>query len=277
MQPGHKVVICLAEPSWLHKNYDNLHQISMLARKHGGTVCAVLAGDWHHYSRYAEPRKKNAPPALGVQFITCGGGGAFAHATHSLDTKLNLQWPEVTASPTRHSDPKDPLDFNRMEKDVVKESDNVDFSLKSHALRAEAIYPSKTLSRLLSLKNLWLPFHNRRFTVFVGLIYFIFAWVFSVSISSHVLNAKLGEVAISEALRAKTFAWNVTREGNLAENADEALRWDKSASSDAIEAAKSHADAATALQVCHGARALDLGAREGSQFCEKSGRSGWRD
>jgi hypothetical protein len=43
----------------------------MLARKKGAKICAVLAGDWHHYSRYTNDE-------LGVQFITCGGGGAFA-------------------------------------------------------------------------------------------------------------------------------------------------------------------------------------------------------
>ncbi|MEZ5853923.1 MAG: phospholipase D-like domain-containing protein [Hyphomicrobiaceae bacterium] len=67
--PGDKVIICLAEPSWHHENYDNLHEISMLARKNGAKVCAVLAGDWHHYSRYTNKD-------LGVQFITCGGGGS---------------------------------------------------------------------------------------------------------------------------------------------------------------------------------------------------------
>ncbi len=77
-QPGDKIILCLAEPSWLHHNYDNLHEISMLARKNGAKILAVLAGDWHHYSRYTCNK-------LGVQFITCGGGGAFAHATHGLE------------------------------------------------------------------------------------------------------------------------------------------------------------------------------------------------
>ena len=39
------------------------HEISMLARKHGATVCAVLAGDWHHYSRYAEAGRGTLRPS----------------------------------------------------------------------------------------------------------------------------------------------------------------------------------------------------------------------
>ena len=48
---------------------------------------------------------------------------------------------------------------------------------------APHIYPSKTRSLLLSLKNLWLPFHNRRFAVFLGLIYVVYAWVFQIAIT----------------------------------------------------------------------------------------------
>ncbi len=208
-QPGDKVIICLAEPSWHHDNYDNLHEISMLARKNGAKVCAVIAGDWHHYSRYTSND-------LGVQFITCGGGGAFAHATHQLKGRLDLHWVEVADADHRIADPQDPLEFNRMEQRIVKPSDQVDFTMRDYELsaasgraaskgagwrgRAKAerggelvrrlvsyryhaprIYPSKMTSRLLSLKNLFLPFRNRKFAVFVGLIYFIYAWAFEVA------------------------------------------------------------------------------------------------
>lgn len=208
-RPGDKIIICLAEPSWHHQNYDNLHEISMLARKKGAKICAVLAGDWHHYSRYTNPK-------LGIQFITSGGGGAFAHATHQLKTELDLHWAEKTSSKTRVADSKDPISFNRMEREVVKDIDHIDYSVedyplsatdggqgkvtfptpqaaKTHSLAKDAfnlvrysyrtprIYPSKTRSRLLSLKNLALPFRNRRFALLVGAIYFLYSWVFQVS------------------------------------------------------------------------------------------------
>ena len=95
MGPEDKVIICIAEPSWLEaeaKGYDeheNLNAISMLARKTGAQICAVMAGDWHHYSRYHSED-------LGIHFITCGGGGAFAHATHQLKNKLTVHWPMAT-------------------------------------------------------------------------------------------------------------------------------------------------------------------------------------
>ncbi|MCB1507073.1 MAG: metallophosphoesterase [Hyphomicrobiaceae bacterium] len=208
-RPGDKIIICLAEPSWHHENYDNLHEISMLARKKGAKICAVLAGDWHHYSRYENPD-------LGIQFITCGGGGAFAHATHQLKTELELHWAEKTTGHARVADPHDPLAFNRMEQSVVKEGDNVDFTLEDYSLSAKEgsresaakaakeaarghsfarnaynlvryayrtprIYPSRTRSRLLALKNLGLPFRNRRFALLVGAIYFLYSWAFQVS------------------------------------------------------------------------------------------------
>ncbi len=225
-RPGDKIIICLAEPSWHHENYDNLHEISMLARKKGAKICAVLAGDWHHYSRYTNSK-------LGVQFITCGGGGAFAHATHQLKDRLDLEWAEVTANATRQADPADPLAFNRMEQGIVKAGDHVDYGMKDYSLDVAAtqaadvspggasrsgqkgsfnlasyshhtrrIYPSKGLSRLLSLKNLALPFRNTRFALLVGAIYFLYAWIFQVSAPPIDVKAIIpaGKVAPQEAL-----------------------------------------------------------------------------
>ncbi len=123
--PGDKIILCIAEPSWLHQNYDNLHEISMLARKNGAKVMAVLAGDWHHYSRYTCDK-------LGMQFITCGGGGAFAHATHGLKKRISLNWATLTGSSRRISDPADPEEFNRMERSVIG-PEGPDFSLNPDA------------------------------------------------------------------------------------------------------------------------------------------------
>ncbi len=219
---GDNIILCLAEPSWLHRNYDNMHEISMLARKNGATICAIIAGDWHHYSRYYNEK-------LGVQFITAGGGGAFAHATHGLKNRIDLTWATPTTAAGRVASQSDTDAFNRLEhatmgpsgrdftqtrvdmpatpaatsasvapepkpitdtpagpggmgrrakavrkEDIIRES-------RAHPLRAEAIYPPKSTSRLLCLKNLALPFRNRPFTYLVGLIYFMFAWVFTVA------------------------------------------------------------------------------------------------
>ena len=199
MDATHKVIICLAEPSWLHVKYENLHEINMLARKSGAKVCAVLAGDWHHYSRYHSPE-------LGVHFITCGGGGAFAHATHALKNSLTLEWADVTEHPHRFADPADPATFNQMERRIVGTHDAVDFTEKEYTVSADErastigqhrrdrqdegelktkpyrsdapkIYPSKSTSRLLGLYNLLFPFKHLRFSLMIGLTYLIYFWV----------------------------------------------------------------------------------------------------
>lgn len=223
-KPGDNIILCLAEPSWLHRNYDNMHEISMLARKNGATICAIIAGDWHHYSRYYNEK-------LGVQFITAGGGGAFAHATHGLKNRIDLTWATPTQKANTVASKADSDAFNRLEKSTlgatgrdftqspadaspmvtatagsvsvapepkpitdtdagpggmrrrakaVRKEDIINAS-KTHQLRAEAIYPPKSTSRLLCVKNLALPFRNRPFTYLVGLIYFMFAWVFTVA------------------------------------------------------------------------------------------------
>ena len=242
---GHKIILCIAEPSWLHKNYDNLHEISILARKNGAKICAVIAGDWHHYSRYT-------CETLGIQFITCGGGGAFAHATHGLKRKLALNWATPTGA-QRTSNPKDTLAFDRLEKMVIAPG-GTDFtqhpegqpatgmgepapepkpitdldapmarrlralrkeSIESAAYEcaAEAIYPPQWKSRLLCLKNLTLPFRNRRFAVLVGVIYFVFAWAWSASDprQSPVMQKLAEDVAI-EAQYARANYDSITKE-----------------------------------------------------------------
>ncbi len=269
-KPGDKIILCLAEPSWLHQNYDNLHEISMLARKNGARIMAVLASDWHHYSRYTCDR-------LGVQFITCGGGGAFAHATHGLRRRISLNWASLTGAPQRISDPADPEDFNRMERSVIG-PEGPDFSLNtggnppapqtaippipfitggraagalhdaavqmaslsgvsepkpisdvdagpgrrakpirkenissdSYRLKAAAIYPSRWKSRLLCLQNLVLPFRNQKFAMLVGIIYFVFAWVWSSSDPRHSpVMTKLAEDIAVQAQHARTEYDNV--------------------------------------------------------------------
>ena len=228
---GDNIILCLAEPSWLHKNYDNLHEISMLARQRGARICAVIAGDWHHYSRYSSNE-------LGTQFITSGGGGAFAHATHGLPQRIQLKWAALTGK-KRTSSETDTVAFNRSERAVISE-DGPDFTEthveasatehdsaltgsateESHAhRRAKAvrkeeiksktyehhvgphIYPPQWKSWLLCLRNLMMPFHNRAFAFLVGIVYFIFAWSFQASdprqspITKQLTNSIATEVA----------------------------------------------------------------------------------
>jgi hypothetical protein len=218
---GHKIIICIAEPSWLHEQYDNLLDITYLAQKHGAKVYAVLAGDLHHYSRYCTKADNSGKLPLNTQFITCGGGGAFAHATHKLKNVVPLRWPEVVREKTRARSAAAGEEAKEQElwpdrkprtvmPDLKAMGQNVTAAMqaKTHALalmdvledpptkkskpskdvpqkpsdiydlEAHAIYPSKNTSRLLSLKNILVPVHNWGFALFVGFVYFLFAWVF---------------------------------------------------------------------------------------------------
>jgi hypothetical protein len=90
--PGDRVILVVPEPSWVkaHVNptaYDTVdYFIRTVIAPTGATVKLIIAGDLHHYSRYAGPDR---------QLITCGGGGAYLSATHTLPERLAVP-PEAT-------------------------------------------------------------------------------------------------------------------------------------------------------------------------------------
>jgi hypothetical protein len=96
LRHGDRVILCAAEPTWVDARHDpmryrNLAYIERkIIRPRGARVCLTLAGDLHHYSRYAA--------ADGSQKVTSGGGGAYTHPTHQLpdDVPLprNPAWPD---------------------------------------------------------------------------------------------------------------------------------------------------------------------------------------
>lgn len=201
-----KVIVCLAEPSWLHQEYQNLRQIVMLASKRDARICAVLAGDWHHYSRYYTEK-------LGISLITCGGGGAFAHATHGLKRSLKLKWPIRTDSDHPLRDPEDSYEHHVAEERVSPKTDFKETQISAsteadaeagaasaarhrrrkreelldpflddqsdevHHCEAPHIYPKPMTSRLLGLWNILFPFYHFKFAMALGIIYWLFSWV----------------------------------------------------------------------------------------------------
>lgn len=92
MQRGDKVILCSAEPSWVFKDryrlddsYERLRYFEeKFIHNYHFELVATLAGDLHHYARYADVRGKEE----GIQRITAGGGGAFLHPTHNLNDRL---------------------------------------------------------------------------------------------------------------------------------------------------------------------------------------------
>ena len=84
-KPGDKIIIVLHAPDWFKRRYKALTMICQLAREKG-EVCALLAGDLHHYSRYESDHRE---PKL--HLITSGGGGAFAHPTHDQKATIRVR------------------------------------------------------------------------------------------------------------------------------------------------------------------------------------------
>ncbi|MCX6181860.1 MAG: metallophosphoesterase [Bacteroidetes bacterium] len=93
MKAGNNVILCTAEPSWVHYNvskeyekYKNMAEFEQQCILANGLVHNLtLTGDLHHYARYTQfiddkPTKHK---------ITAGGGGAFLHPTHNLPEQLS--------------------------------------------------------------------------------------------------------------------------------------------------------------------------------------------
>jgi hypothetical protein len=163
-----KVIVILHAPDWTKPSYKALTKICELVRQRG-EVCAIIAGDLHHYSRYqsVEPAaaKGSLPRDQPLHLITSGGGGAFAHPTHD---RANIQEIEPAVATRRIRGMGQAL---RVEK---KEEGKYRF-------RYTKFYPSRGRSRMLTLKNLWLPFRNWRFALLLGFVYLLYAWVFNIA------------------------------------------------------------------------------------------------
>ncbi len=137
IEPGDRIVICLAEPHWVYANAyadldpeyneNNLRYFEKVLQRKGAAIVAYVAGDLHHYRRHANPE--------GAQKITAGGGGAFLHPTHA---------PEAAK-----------LDGG--------------FDLRS-------AYPPESTSRRLTWRNLLFPFINPKFGLAMGSLYFLLGY-----------------------------------------------------------------------------------------------------
>jgi hypothetical protein len=167
---GDNIILCTAKPCWLDdprhsaEAYRNLaYFVKDLVEKHGGAVPVILAGDMHHYSRYAND--------TGDQMIACGGGGSYLMGTHHLPQRIpGLQ---TTASPDtgrpRAASKSKAEQAERL--DLAQEAD--DFLVAS-----DFPYPSRTDSRRLALGGLFLAFRpaNWPFCLLIGLLYWLLAW-----------------------------------------------------------------------------------------------------
>jgi hypothetical protein len=206
MEPGHTLIICLAQPAWMIADLqgldeeENFFKITSIARAKGAHVAAVIAGDWHHYNRYYANE-------LDVHFITSGGGGAFLHPTHVLKNNITVRWPErqqdvgapqADAPGVRAGEAWHARRYNMRLKRNTKAADTIvdqavqdvqdaleplqrpGLTRKRQPLPPQATkcYPSKARSYLLSLGNILFPFYNPAFAIGIGLLYWIVTWEF---------------------------------------------------------------------------------------------------
>jgi Calcineurin-like phosphoesterase len=183
-----KIIIVLHAPDWQKKDYKALSMICQIARSKG-EVCAIIAGDLHHYSRYqSEPSKVDIKPITArsetpvghalpdMHLITSGGGGAFAHPTHDQKGHIDVR--------------KEVAGAARVKKLAHKGAPDEAQDFVRFSAGRRQFYPTKNRSRLLALKNVFLPFHNWRFSAFVGVVYMIFAWVFQIAVADPTVAIK---------------------------------------------------------------------------------------
>ena len=148
LQPGDSVIVCAATPSWVDANtgepdaYENIDLLEReIVKPRGAAIRLVIAGDKHHYARYAAAEGDS-------QRITSGGGGAYLAATHQLPESIEVPPPDSTdmekSAPTKYK--------------LVK------------------AYPAKATSRRLRIGVLRLPFQNGSFWGLVALTYLIVGW-----------------------------------------------------------------------------------------------------
>lgn len=101
LNDGDGLIVCTSRPEWVigakagreesYRTVDYLRRTVIRPSK--ATVRLWISGDEHHYARY-----EGIDGADPVQWITCGGAGAFTSATHDLPHDL-------TVPPARSVDP----------------------------------------------------------------------------------------------------------------------------------------------------------------------------
>ena len=166
MDPGSKLILCAGTPDWEYvdprdptKRFSTFSYLASLAPSAGKehVVKLLLSGDSHHYARY---REKD------LNFITCGGGGAFLHPTHNLRSHKEFEFPYPAPG---HYDPK------HKRKEYPR---TVDLATKNDAPDAdEALFPSRAESRRLAWGLFGFAFRNLIFTGIVAALYLIFTWL----------------------------------------------------------------------------------------------------
>jgi len=150
---GDKVILCTAEPTWVHASLTHDFEADQRIRyfinkilkgenddfynrkKDSIHIAAILTGDLHHYSRYETEKNSNGKI---TQLITSGGGGAFMHPTHMLKEKIEFE--------------------------------------DGSAAERLTIFPDAGDSKKLAFRNLAFPYYNWSMCLFFGIFHVLTTW-----------------------------------------------------------------------------------------------------
>ena len=145
---GDSIILCSATPSWIEANggepeaFENIDLLQReIAAPHGAAIRLVVAGDKHHYARYAAEEGDS-------QLIT------------SVVAAPTWRAP-ITFPNTWKFRPANPLDLERSPPKAY------------HLAKA---YPSRATSRRLRIGVLRLPFQNGSFWGLLGFFYLVIGW-----------------------------------------------------------------------------------------------------
>lgn len=83
--PRDRVILLAPAPGWVKLNTRRYDTIDFFVRNviapTGARVPVMIAGDQHYYARYHHPER---------ELLTCGGGGAYLAATHTLPERITV-------------------------------------------------------------------------------------------------------------------------------------------------------------------------------------------
>ncbi|MEJ3745862.1 hypothetical protein WEI85_21535 [Actinomycetes bacterium KLBMP 9797] len=120
LRPGDGIIMCVANPSWVRAGrgdvdaFNSLHFFDQQVVRNrpdprtgqlvptGARIRLWITGDSHHYAHYAEDPPTPNDSRFAEHMVTCGMGGAYLSATHTLPPALDLPPP---ASRIRQKDP----------------------------------------------------------------------------------------------------------------------------------------------------------------------------
>jgi hypothetical protein len=174
MQPGDRVILCLAAPVWIYAHkyrqfgaeYDETDLLFLRERVFepaGVTVQVYLSGDLHHYRRHEEVSSESDAP---VQKITAGGGGAFLHPTHDEDvSEIEEQTTLAGGAPRR--------------------------------FRLAAVYPDLRTSSRLTYGNVLFALRNPAFGIVPAVLYLMTAWLVGAAVGYQAPSGALDALSLT--------------------------------------------------------------------------------